>query len=134
MKRNDRGWRGPDITHMIMCMLSGVRLRKSQKLSCADCACWKRAVRLFLHGVDKVGKLDRVLDEEYRNVVADEVPIALLRVKFDRSPSEIKSCQFRSRSSPLLYILSLILNQPLMQAHISSQILLQLILYLRFST
>ena len=30
-----------DITHMIMCMLSGVRLMKSQKLSCADWACGK---------------------------------------------------------------------------------------------
>ena len=30
-----------DITHMIMCMLSGVSEMKSQKLSCADCACGK---------------------------------------------------------------------------------------------
>src|ERR1700722_20134559 len=39
MKRSDRGRARSDITHMIMCMLSGVRLMKSQKLSCADCAC-----------------------------------------------------------------------------------------------
>ena len=30
-----------DMTHMIMCMLSGVSEMKSQKLSCADCACGK---------------------------------------------------------------------------------------------
>ena len=30
-----------DITHITMCMLSGVRLMKSQKLSCADAACGK---------------------------------------------------------------------------------------------
>ncbi|MNL88864.1 hypothetical protein D3C87_2188500 [compost metagenome] len=42
MKRNDRGIARSDITHMIMCIDSGVRLMKSQKLSCADCA-WGKA-------------------------------------------------------------------------------------------
>ena len=41
MKRSERGIARSDITHMIICMLSGVRLMKSQKLSCADCACGK---------------------------------------------------------------------------------------------
>ena len=41
MKRNERGMARSDITHMIMCMLSGVSEMKSQKLSCADCACGK---------------------------------------------------------------------------------------------
>jgi hypothetical protein len=41
MKRNKRGIARSDITYMIMCMLSGVRLMKSHKLSCADCACGK---------------------------------------------------------------------------------------------
>ena len=39
------------------------------------------AVGLLLGGVDEVGELDRVLDEEHRDVVADEVPVALLRVE-----------------------------------------------------
>ena len=39
------------------------------------------AVRLRLGGVDQVGELDRVLDEEDRDVVADEVPVALLGVE-----------------------------------------------------
>ena len=39
------------------------------------------AVGLGLHGVDEVGELDRVLDEEDRDVVADDVPVALLRVE-----------------------------------------------------
>ena len=89
MKRNERGIARSDITHMIMCMLSGVRLMKSQKLSWADCACGKGAVGLFLHGVDEVGKLDRVLDEEHRDVVADDVPVALLGVELDGKAAHV---------------------------------------------
>ncbi|MNT95355.1 hypothetical protein D3C72_2372200 [compost metagenome] len=39
MNRNERGIARSDITHMIMCMLSGVRLMKSQNVSWAVCAC-----------------------------------------------------------------------------------------------
>ena len=39
------------------------------------------AIGLHLHRVDQVGKLDRVLDEEDRNVVADQIPIALLGIE-----------------------------------------------------
>ena len=70
-----------DMTHMIMCMLSGVSEMKSQKLSCADCACGKRAVGLGLHRMDEVGKFDGVLNEEDGDVVADEVPVAFLGVE-----------------------------------------------------
>ena len=41
------------------------------------------AVRLFLHGVHEVGELDRILDEEDGDVVADDVPVALLGVQLD---------------------------------------------------
>ena len=41
MNRKERGIARSDMTHMIMCIDSGVRLMKSQKLSCADCACGK---------------------------------------------------------------------------------------------
>src|SRR6185295_17121305 len=37
--RKLRGIARSDITHMIMCMLSGVREMKSQNVSCAVCAC-----------------------------------------------------------------------------------------------
>ncbi len=89
MKRNERGIARSDMTHMIMCMLSGVSEMKSQKLSCADWACGKVAVGLRLDGVDEVGKLDRVLDEEDRNVVADEIPVALLGVELHRKAAHI---------------------------------------------
>ena len=43
----------------------------------------KCAIRFRLHRMDDVGKLDRVLDEEDRDVVADKVPIPLLGVELD---------------------------------------------------
>jgi hypothetical protein len=46
-------------------------------------------VRLRLCGMDKVGKLDRILDEEDRNVVANEVEIAFLGVEFNGEPANI---------------------------------------------
>ena len=49
----------------------------------------KSAIRLWLSGMDDVGKLDRVLDEEDRDVVTDNVPIAFLCVKFDREAAHI---------------------------------------------
>ena len=41
----------------------------------------KAAVGLHLDGVDQVGELDGVLDEEHRDVVADQVPVALFGVE-----------------------------------------------------
>ena len=81
MNRNDRGIARSDMTHSSMWVDSGISDTKSQKLSWADWAWGKPAVGLRLHGVDEVGELDRVLDEEDRDVVADEVPVALLRVE-----------------------------------------------------
>ena len=46
-------------------------------------------VRLLLGGMDQVGELDRVLDEEHRDVVADEIPVALLRVELDREAAYV---------------------------------------------
>ena len=57
-------------------VVSGLRLREG-------------AIRLLLHGVDEIGEFDRILDEEHRNVVADDVPIALLSVKFDGEAAHI---------------------------------------------
>ena len=47
------------------------------------------AIGLLLHGVDEVGELDRVLDEEDRDVVADEVPVALLRVELHGEAADV---------------------------------------------
>ena len=75
--RSERGIVRSDITHMTMCMDSGVSEMKSQKVSCAVAGLREAAVGLHLHRMDEVGELDRVLDEEHRDVVADEVPVAL---------------------------------------------------------
>ena len=52
----------------------------------------KGTVRLLFHGMDQIGEFDRVLDEEDRDIVADNVPIALLRVEFDREAAHV-ACQ-----------------------------------------
>ena len=78
MVRKLRGMVRSDMIHMNMCMDSGVSETKSQKVSCAVCACGKLSVGLLLGGVDQVGELDGVLDEEHRDVVADKIEIAFL--------------------------------------------------------
>ena len=41
MNRNERGMARSDIVHITMWVASGISEMKSQKLSCADCACGK---------------------------------------------------------------------------------------------
>ena len=41
MNRKERGMARSDIVHITMCVASGISEMKSQKLSCADCACGK---------------------------------------------------------------------------------------------
>ena len=89
MNRNDRGMARSDIAHISMWVDSGISETKSQKLSCADCACGKpRSGSCFAAWIE-VGELDRVLDEEHRDVVADEVPVALLRVELHREAAHV---------------------------------------------
>ena len=46
-------------------------------------------VGLLLRGVDQIGKLYRVLNEEYRDVVADDVPVALLGIELDGEAAHV---------------------------------------------
>jgi hypothetical protein len=46
-------------------------------------------VRLGLHGVDEVGELHRVLDEEHRNVVAHEVVVAFAGIELDGKAAHV---------------------------------------------
>ena len=46
-------------------------------------------MRLGLHGVDQIGKLHRVLDEEHGDVVADEIPVALVGIELDGEPAHV---------------------------------------------
>ena len=46
-------------------------------------------VRVRLGGVDDVGELDAVLDEEHRHVVADQVEVALVGVELHREAAGV---------------------------------------------
>ena len=50
---------------------------------------WEVAVGLGLGGMNEVGKLEGVLDEEHGNVVADDVPITLLGVELDGKTTDV---------------------------------------------
>ena len=56
--------------------MGGLRLRKA-------------AVRFFLGGVYQVGKLDRILDEEDRYIIADDIPIAFSGVELYRKSTYV---------------------------------------------
>jgi len=49
--------------------------------------------------MDEVGKFDGVLDEENRDVVADQVPIAFLGVKLDGKPAYVTRGVGRARAA-----------------------------------
>ena len=46
-------------------------------------------VRLGLHRVHEVGELHRVLDEEHRNVVAHQIPVAFVGVELDGKATDV---------------------------------------------
>ena len=105
MNRNDRGIARSDITHISMWVDSGISDTKSQKLSCADWACGNPRSGSGLTAWIDVGELDRVLDEEHRDVVADDVPVALLRVQLHREATDVageveRSLAARDRREP----------------------------------
>lgn len=52
---------------------------------------------LGFYSMDKVGKFNRILDEKDRNVIPNDIPIALFRVKFDRKPSNIANRILRKK-------------------------------------
>ena len=77
------------MTHISMCVVSGISETKSQNVSCADAACGIAVVRLGLHRMDEIRELHRVLDEEHRDVVADEIPVAFVGVELDGEAAHI---------------------------------------------
>ena len=48
-----------------------------------------RVVRLGLHRVHQIRELHRILDEEHRDVVADEIPVAFVRIELDGEAAHI---------------------------------------------
>lgn len=49
----------------------------------------KRPVRLLLGSMDQIGELDGILDEEYRDIVANQIPVAFLRIDLDREAAHV---------------------------------------------
>ncbi len=47
------------------------------------------AIGFHFHRMDEIWKLDGVLNEEDRDVVADQVPVTLLGVELDREPTYV---------------------------------------------
>jgi hypothetical protein len=89
MNRNERGIARSDIAHMSMCVDSGHERHEVPEVVVRGLGLRERAVGLLLRRVDEVGELDRVLDEEDRDVVADEVPVALTGVELRREPADV---------------------------------------------
>jgi hypothetical protein len=73
---------------MIMCMVSGIS-RRSPRTCRAPRRPAEASVRLHLHRSGRGRELDRVLDEEDRDVVADEVPVAFVGVELDREAAHV---------------------------------------------
>ena len=84
-----RGIARSDIAHMIMCSYSGISEMKSQNVSCADAACGYPLSGFHLDRVDQIGKLHRILDEEHRDVVSDQIEVALLGIELHRKAAHV---------------------------------------------
>ena len=77
------------MTHMIMCIDSGINEMKSQNVSWADAACGISLMRFGFDRVDEIRKFDRILDKEDRYIVADQIVVSFLRIELHREPSDV---------------------------------------------
>ena len=70
-------------------MLSGRQADEIPEIVVRGLRLREAAIRLLLYRMDEVGKLDGILDEEHRDVVADDVPVAFLGVELDRKAAHV---------------------------------------------
>ncbi len=89
-----------DMSQIVWCCASVCSETKSQKVSCARLGLRDLAVRVRLRRVDDVGELDAVLDEEDRDVVADQVEGALRRCRTSPRSRGCRAPCRPSRASP----------------------------------
>ena len=78
-----------DMFHMVWCVGLGVQRDEVPEGVVGALGLRDLAVRVRLGGVDDVRELDRVLDEEHRHVVADEVEGALVGVELRREAAGV---------------------------------------------
>src|SRR5450756_2228955 len=63
------------------------------------CRLRKAAVGFHFYGMNEVGEFDGILDEENRDVVDDQVPVAFLGVKFDGKSAYVTRGVYRTRAA-----------------------------------
>lgn len=59
---------------------------------------WHLVMGLRLNGVDDVGEFNGVLNEEDRDVVADDIPVTLLRIELDGEASNVTDGVLKKQS------------------------------------
>ena len=59
----------------------------------------KGAIGFHFDGMDEIGKLDGVLDEKDRDIVADEVPVSLFGIELHGKPAHVTRCIDRTRAA-----------------------------------
>src|ERR1035437_11060150 len=59
----------------------------------------KAAVGFHFYGMDEVGEFDGILDEENRDVVADQVPVAFFSVELDGKSAYVTRGIYRTRAA-----------------------------------
>ena len=89
MVRKLRGSARSDMTHSSMWVDSGISETKSQNVSWALAAWGIPWCGSGLSRVHQVGELHRVLDEEDRDVVADDVEVPLVGVELRGEPADV---------------------------------------------
>ena len=106
---SDRGIPRSDITHMTMWAAGKIKnVSQVQCVQRVDFTLWlqanhvpkivvrRLALRHFimgfrLDGMDNIRKFDRFLYEEDRDIVADQVPVSFLSVKFRRKTTDVSN-------------------------------------------
>ena len=63
------------------------------------CRLREAAVGFHFYGMDKVREFDGILDEENRDVVADQVPVAFLSVKLNRKSAHVSRGIYRTSAA-----------------------------------
>ncbi len=87
--RYERGMARSDMTHISMWVRLGLERDEVPERVVGRLGLGDLAVGFGLHGVDEVGELDAVLDEEHRDVVADQIEVALGRVELHREAADV---------------------------------------------
>src|ERR1039457_2013148 len=64
-----------------------------------SCRLRKAAVGFHFYGMDEVGEFDGILDEENRDVVTDQVPVAFLSVKLNRKSAHVTRGIYRTSAA-----------------------------------